>query len=230
MACDITTETVFWPAKQTLTIDIKVDDINDLDSTSLPLININKTTKVGKSLKELLAKLPDKNEKYTIDFSYYDLTLKEVQSYSVYAHSITLLILIINSILIGYLLLKKLSLNRHLFNGHSFFRNKFNKVRDSLRSGRAHLRDSRNKMRSRSREIRRSLVLHKNKLRDSLRRGSNSEQTDNTDTKSYPDNETSTHHEPLNTSSGKVSIGINTDNTWTPPPYTPKVYPIISRY
>ena len=229
LACDITTETVFWPAKQTLTIDIKVEDINDLDSTSLPLININKTTKVGKSLKELLAKLPDKNEQFTIDFSYYDLTLKEVQSYSVYAHSITILILIINSILIGYLLFKKLSLNRHLSNGHSFFRNKFNKVRDSLRSGRAHLRDSRNKMRSHSREIRRSLVLHKNKLRDSLRRGNNSEQTEHTNTGNYPDHETPTHHEPTDASSKTNSVGINTD-PWRPPPYTPKVYPIISRY
>jgi len=230
LACDITTETVFWPAKQTLTIDIKVEDIDELDSTSLPLININKTTKVGKSLKELIDKLPDKNESFTIDFAYYDLTLKEVQSYSVYAHSVTILILILNSILIGYLLWKKLSLNRHRPEGQSFFRSKFNKVRDSLRSGRAHLRDSRNKMRSHSREIRRSLVLHKNKLRDSLRRGSRSEQTEYTDTKSEPDNEKSTHQEQLNTSPGGITIGTNTEDTWKPPPYAPKIYPMISRY
>ena len=221
LACDIITDTVFWPAKQTLTINVKIEPMNDLDSTSLPLINISGVTKVGKSLKELLAKLPDKDEKYTIDFDSYNLSLKEVQSYSIYAHSITLVVLTINSIIIGYLLFRKLIKNNQSSNEQSFFKHNFNKLRDSIRSGRAQFRSSRSNMRSRSREVRRSI----NKFRNSLRRGNN---VDNVEINQFPEEKISENNlTPNITVSSKNTVGTNTD---TPPPYNQKIYPMISRY
>ena len=87
MACDIETEYVFWPAKQTVTIAIDLNETSVLDSSSLPIISVNKTSKVHKSLRELLAKLPKEDDPFTIDFNYYGLSLEEIQSYSIYAQS-----------------------------------------------------------------------------------------------------------------------------------------------
>ena len=106
LACDIKTDHVFWPAKQTVTISIDLNDTSVLGSSSLPIISVNKTSKVHKSLKELLAKLPKEDDPFTIDFDYYGLTLEKMQSYSIYAQSITTIIVVLNSFLIGYLLIK----------------------------------------------------------------------------------------------------------------------------
>ena len=108
LACDIETEYVFWPAKQTVTIAIDLNETSVLDSSSLPIISVNKTSKVHKSLRELLAKLPKEDDPFTIDFNYYGLSLEEIQSYSIYAQSCLTIIVVINSLIIGFLLIKKL--------------------------------------------------------------------------------------------------------------------------
>ena len=61
-ACDIRTNDVHWPAKQTLAIDIEEPNDNSfgLDSISLPLVSLDKKGSVHDSLKELLKKLPKK--------------------------------------------------------------------------------------------------------------------------------------------------------------------------
>ena len=47
LACDIKTDQFFWPTKQTVTISIDLNDSSVLDSTSLPIISINKTDKLS---------------------------------------------------------------------------------------------------------------------------------------------------------------------------------------
>ena len=234
LACDIKTDQVFWPAKQTVTISLEVDDTSILDSTSLPIISINKTDKLSKSLKELLDKLPNKDDSLTIDFDYLGLSLEKVQSYTIYAQSIMTVIIILNSLLIGYLLLHKLR-NRKQTNNQQL-RNKFKKIRDSIRSGkkRFNTRESfRNSIRSRSREFRDSIKSRSRELRNSIRsrKASLTKPVKNINTMPT---ELIKNSDQLKTipvvTLNSVTTGTNTADNWQPPPYNTKIYPMINRY
>lgn len=50
------------------------------------------------------------NDSFTIDFDYYGLTLENIQSYSIIAQSLITIIVVINSLLIGFILIKSGSL------------------------------------------------------------------------------------------------------------------------
>ena len=234
LACDIKTDQVFWPAKQTVTISLEVNDTSILDSTSLPIISINKTDKLSKSLKELLDKLPNKDDSFTIDFKEYGMSVGKVQSYTIYVQSIMTVIIILNSLLIGYLLLHKLR-NRKQTNNQQL-KNKFKKIRDSIRFGknRFNTRESfRNSIRSRSREFRDSIKSRSRELRNSIRsrKASLTEpgkilNTMLTEVINNSDQLKNIPVIPLNS----VNTGTNTADNWQPPPYTTKIYPMISRY
>ena len=104
LACDIKTEFVFWPAKQTVTINIvEEDEYNDLEYNELPMINVNETSVVHQSLKELINKLPKEIDNFTIDFESYGMTLEQIQTYTIISQSATAIMVIINSILIAFL-------------------------------------------------------------------------------------------------------------------------------
>jgi hypothetical protein len=71
LQCDVSTDKVYWPAKQTMNIDIK--DIltnvpNKFDSTQLPIVNLNDTNQVHDSIKTMISDLPNKEDTFTFDF------------------------------------------------------------------------------------------------------------------------------------------------------------------
>ena len=238
LACDIKTDQVFWPAKQTVTISIELNDTSILDSTSLPIISINKTDKLSKSLKELLDKLPNEDDSFTIDFNDYGLSVEKVQSYTIYAQSIMTVIIVLNSLLIGYLLLHKLR-NRKQSNNprrNTQLKNKFKKIRDSIRFGkkRFNTRESfRNSIRSRSREFRDSIKSRSRELRNSIRsrKASLTKPVKNINTMPT---ELIKNSDQLKTipvvTLNSVTTGTNTADNWQPPPYNTKIYPMINRY
>ena len=76
------------------------------DITSLPILDINETNPLHDTIKSQIDKLPV-NESLTFTFEDLDLTIDEVQVYSSVAYLIMLIIVIVNSILIGIIYLKK---------------------------------------------------------------------------------------------------------------------------
>ncbi len=161
LKCNIRTKDTYWPAKQTLTIELNETDSVPIYFTQLPILKLNVTSKTHSSLQKLINELPKKDDKYTIDFDYYGLTSQQVQTYQVYSNSIIIIIVIINSVLIAFLMLKgyittkkqtREAMSRGLKRALSSrklrktrdsirqsFRNK--KVRDSLRQKRTQLLD-----------------------------------------------------------------------------------------
>ena len=129
LACEIQTDYVLWPAKQTVTIELNNTYSFNLDSTYLPIIDVNRTSKVHTSLRELITKLPKENDPFTIDFDYYELTLEKIQTYSIYAQSVLTIIVVINSLIIGFLFIKWIYTNK----GKNI-KHKFEGLRDSMRS------------------------------------------------------------------------------------------------
>ena len=231
LACDIETEYVFWPAKQTATIALNLNDTSVLDSSALPIISVNKTSKIHKSLRELLAKLPKEDDSFTIDFDYYGLSLEEIQSYSIYAQSCLSIIVLINSLIIGFLIIKKLY-NRKRINNlsrSSHARNKFRKVRDSIRSRRNSFdkrdiwRNARNSIRSRSRNLRDSIRSKGSSIKENIK---------NTVPKSPKLTNKMEHLDPLSklTPTTTVAAATNTNINWQPPSYAPPIYPALPRY
>lgn len=231
LACDVETEYVYWPAKQTATIALELNESSSfvLDSTYLPIINVNKSSKIHSSLRELINTLPKESDAFTIDFDYYDLTLEKIQTYSIYAQSILAIIVVINSILIGFLLIKWIYNRRqnHVFSRSSLTNNKFRGLRDSIRSRTKNKRDSlrraRYRVRSRSRDLRDSL-----RSKGSITKGKLKERAPT----SPKLNRELTHvrsSSPLNRPNN-ANAGTNTDVNWQLPPYVPEVYPALPRY
>jgi hypothetical protein len=231
LACDITTDSVFWPAKQTVTIAIESNETNSfgLDSTYLPIISVNRTSKLHSSLRELIAKLPKETDSFTIDFDQYDLTLEKIQTVSIFVQSFLTIIVVINSVLIGFLFAKWFY-NKKQNNNHtqkSFVRgirdsvrirkNNLNK-RDSLRNVRENIlsrgRDLRDSIRSKGSSIRQRI---KDKIPDSHRL---------TMTPIQVGASSSLHSPPTNT-----NAGTNTDVNWQlPTSVIPEMYPALPRY
>ena len=231
LACDIETKYVFWPAKQTVTVTLNLNEFSGLDSSALPIISVNKTSKIHKSLRELLAKLPKEDDSFTINFDKYGFSLEEIQSYSIYAQSCLSIIVLINSLIIGFFIVRKLYTRKRINNlpRSSYARNKFRKVRDSMRSRRNSferrdiLRNARNRIRSRSRN-----------LRDSIRSKSSSikEKIKSTVPISPKLTKKMEHFDPLSTLNPltTVAAATNTNINWQLPSYDPPIYPALPRY
>ena len=104
--CDVSTNQVFWPARQVkeINIDTLVDDKDTFDITALPIVNVTNYDQVSDNLKALIAELPE-DESFT--FAFKDISLNEVKTYSVIAYGTLSVIVVIHSIVIGLLVLFK---------------------------------------------------------------------------------------------------------------------------
>ena len=77
VACDIITEDVSWPAKQKITVEsLYSNNLFTSDSTKIPIANVNHSSNIYGSLRELINKI-NTNDSYTIDFQGYGLTLEQ---------------------------------------------------------------------------------------------------------------------------------------------------------
>ena len=103
LACDITTDNAHWPSKQTVTINISTNNTNKFNSAELYVAQINRSSKVHSSLRELLNQLPKPKTPYTIDFDYYELSTEQLHTYAVFSQGFLTFMVIINSILIAFL-------------------------------------------------------------------------------------------------------------------------------
>ena len=170
LQCDLSSDLLYWPAKQTLTINLEellTAVPTEFDATKLPIIDFNDTTNVHDSIKTLISNLPGKNSSFTFEFQD-NLTLEEVQSYTIVAYGALCVMVIINSIIIGLIVLFKI---RKWMNGRNssihlpsnLSQDRFNGLRDSLRQGKNKLRDSI------SRRLPHSPSLRLNSMRSSLR-------------------------------------------------------------
>ena len=140
LACDIKTKQVHWPSKQTAIIDIKFDDTTSFDATELPIANIDKSSNIHSSLREIIDKIPKRNESFTIDFDHYDLTIDQIQTYTIFSQTALTLIVCINSLAIGYILFKW---KRDTPDGpteSTMSGNQFRRINDSLRQLRRNIR------------------------------------------------------------------------------------------
>ena len=185
LACDVQTDTVIWPAKQTIALEsLETNDIFTLDKTNLPIANVNKSSNVHKSLRELINKIKV-NDSYTIDFDYYGLKLDEVVTYSAILQSIVTPVVIINSLILGFLLTKWIIHNRAtLLSRASSINNKFQNVRDSVRSRQRRVNDSfRHKRQTIRRSVNKKLDQspYLRRFRNSFRTPSHSDAGTNTD-------------------------------------------------
>ena len=238
LACNIKTDYVFWPAKQTVTIAMDLNDTHavGLDSTYLPIIDVNKTSKIHISLRDLITKLPKEDDPFTIDFEYYELTLEKIQTYSIYAQSFLTIIVVVNSFLIGFLFVKwLLNRRRNIESSHnSSIRNKFKGLRSSLRS-RKHNFDKRDSLSN----VKNRLQAKSRNIRDSLRsKGSSITRRIKSKVPPSPNvTQKLEHLEPFRPTaslnaltSSNSNAGTNTDLNWQLPPYAPEIYPALPRY
>jgi len=100
--CDIETEDLKWPAQQTKEINIKTilaEKPHPYDITTLPILTINDTNPIHESIRKLIQKLPE-NKSFTFDFDGYNLSMEEVQSYTIIANVGITILTFINLILI----------------------------------------------------------------------------------------------------------------------------------
>ena len=226
LTCDIITDDVFWPSKRMVTIDINYSDsLLDLGSTLIPVVKLNATSKVHDSLRDLIEKLPETDEAYTIDFDYYGLSSNEIQSYSIYAQTLLSIIVCINSILIIVILIKWIYRKKPEIK--AFTRD----FRDTSWSSR--FKGIRDSLKTKPRKVRSSL----NSLRSSVRtRGSNvkrivtsphKRKTSNLSKKSLSESVTP----PRSDTSNRMDIATDTDSLSNkPPPYVQEMYPVLPRY
>ena len=162
LACNIITEDVSWPAKQTITVDsLDSNNLFTSDTTKIPIAQLNTSSNVHESLRKLISKI-NTNDSYTIDFKEYGYSLEQVTTYSVFAQFFIIPLVIINSFIIAlyiirHIMNKKEDIQLSLSRMSSFndkFHDKFHDIRDSIRSKRNKTRES---LRQKRRNIRRSL-------------------------------------------------------------------------
>lgn len=109
--CDLISNEVRWPAKLTQNIDLnklvgKSGKGKSFDITSLPPFILNETQPLHESIKNQIDKLPSE-DKFTFDFDNYDVSLEQVQSYSIIAYGGITVIVIIHSILLAVIYIPK---------------------------------------------------------------------------------------------------------------------------
>ena len=169
LECHIFTDQVHWPAKLTSTVEsIDSNDLFTIDSTKLPIASVNKSSQVHKSLRDLINKLKSNNS-YTIDFDHYGVTVEQVATISAIIQAVVTPLVIINSIILAFLVIKWVVHKRmEILSRTSSINLKIRKLRDSLRS-----QDSNDLSRSSSfsnkfRRARDSIRSRRNKLKDSF--------------------------------------------------------------
>ena len=106
--CDLNTDSVHWPAQQSREIQVEsliapTNEGDSFDITHLPTIDVNTSNPLHKSIKTLINELPE-GDSLTIDFKALDLTLEEVQSWSILVQSIMICIIIVHSVGIALLI------------------------------------------------------------------------------------------------------------------------------
>ena len=247
LACDIKTKEVYWPAKRVITIDITTLSETKWTPTEMPTFSINHSEVVHSSLRNLINSIPTEKEDFTIDFKHYGLSLDQVQSISVYSQTIITIVVVINSILIGFLILKVISKNgsevpEEEFKGDKLRRkskeettnDNFSNIRDSLRQSKSRIRKS---LRTRREKYKSSLKARGRKYRDSIRSrgssiGSSIRSRSSSLGASLRDRIKGQHSPVLKLSTPTTSsIGINTEVSGDPaPPYVPGMYPALPRY
>ena len=106
--CDITTNSVHWPAKQIKEIRLKklisTDPPNAFNIIHLPTLSINDTSPVHDSITKMIKELSPKGP-LTLAFEDFDLSHEQVQSYALMASGIISIMVLINSTVIGILLM-----------------------------------------------------------------------------------------------------------------------------
>ena len=177
--CDITTNSVYWPAKLTKNIDIKKvisgnKKGSSFDITNLPIYQLNDSSKLHNTIKTQINSLKT-DKPFTFDFD--EMTIKEVQSYSIIAYGIITVFVALNSLLIGILYIyqikkwiairKRKGNNDEESNYSNRFRKSFDSYRDSLR--RARNRTSR-RARNHFRNLRRASTRSFDSARSSIKR------------------------------------------------------------
>ena len=157
LACDVTTNQVHWPSKQTATIDVLTNDTNSFYSTELHVATINKSSDVHTSLRELINKLPKPNSTFTIDFDYYELTRDQLHTYTIFSQSFLTVIVIINSMILGFLCFKwKQSDKSNII----LATDRLGRATDSLTTGRDRFSRLRNSLRSRASSVKGKFKKH----------------------------------------------------------------------
>jgi len=237
--CDIETDDVTWPAKQTVSIeDTLLNDSFSLDSTYLPIITVNRSSEVHKSLRELINQLRT-NDSFTIDFDYYGLTLDQVSTYSVIAQSALTLIVIINSIVLGYLVSKWMSnkKNNQMSPNNFSLQNRFANLRDSIRekSNQLRRRESLQKFRDSFRNKRSSLRNRRDSFKQTASAKVHNLKDKIRDTSNIVTNFGSHHSLEI----PNVDVGTNTEMNWYPSSVNSnssaannlvELYPALPRY
>lgn len=219
LACDLLTDEVLWPAKQTMTIEaFNPNNSLLLDSSHLPLITVDKSSEMHSSLRQLINKVTS-GDSFTLDFDYHGLQLEQIATYSIFAQSALTIIVVINSLLIAFLLIKWIY-HRKRANSVSQdvpLQNKFREFRDSLRS----------------RKERLTFTKGSKTFRDSLRaRGSNIRNTikDEAHQLKYRIQNSPKAIRPPNIPY-TVEAGTNTNvNIYPLPDSVPELYPVLPRY
>ena len=113
--CDITTKLLNWQAEQSKHIEVEqiLQELPEAyDITELPIIELNSTSEIHESIKELINKLPkDTNtSKFIID----DWSLEEIQSYSVLTQGITIAFMVLHAIVTAILVILKCRENKRI--------------------------------------------------------------------------------------------------------------------
>ena len=225
LACDLMTDEVLWPAKQTMTIE-HFDPNNSLllDSSHLPVINVDKNSELHSSLRELVNKITT-GDSYTIDFDYHGLQLDQIASYSIYAQSIITIVVVINSLILAFLLVKwiyrkKIS-HKLTHDSNSSFQNKFRGLKNSVR-----LRKDRFSFTKGSKTFRDSFRVTGSNIRDALKNEANQlKHRIQASPKAFR-KPSSTLNIPLH-----VETGTNTDvNAYPPVASVADLYPALPRY
>ena len=160
LACDISTHQVHWPSKQTATIDIKPDNEDTFKIAELPIARINTSGEVHDSLKELINKLPKKDQPYTFDFDYYNLSTEQLHTYTILFQSVVAIMVIINSILLGIFCWKWRKFqdtDNMTEQGSTSFRRNLRRINDSFRTTRRSLRDRGSALKS---KLKKSMSTH----------------------------------------------------------------------
>jgi hypothetical protein len=163
--CAIITPNTRWPAMPSISLNMMLSNrTNILDNEPLPIINVNETTPLHKTLIEMIDNIQDSN--FSLPFNYSQLTLKEITLYGIYSQFWLWLIIIVNICITAYLLVKQILTKRIGTKigerTNSFvrdFSDRFSRIRSS------------SKLR-RSNEFRKNISRNSKRVRDSLRRNS----------------------------------------------------------
>ena len=225
LACDLLTDEVLWPAKQTMTIqNFEPNNSLLLDSSHLPIINVDKSSEMHSSLRELVNKVTS-GDSYTIDFDYHGLQLDQIASYSIYAQSVITVVVIINSLLLAFLCIKWLYRKKikHTLSHdpNSPLQNKFRGLKDSFRS-----RKDRFSFRKGSKTFRDSFRATGSNIRDAIKNEAHQLKYRIQASPKALRKPSSTLNIPFN-----VEAGTNTDvNIYPPAASAADLYPALPRY